>query len=220
LPKLDSFQLSAFRNVSISAKNCSRGVMLPINNRKLPIGQAEKCYSPSFLGMGYKPPMADTEIKQPIDELRRKIYRRMQEMRIPMKTLSLEMGKNHAYMRQFLFTGSPQRLDEGARAYIADRLGMNEADLGGARVGAPQAVVQEYAIRPGSVTESQIVAALGPLLAVFGIEKGLWPVIARALLKALETAQSLDPSDLQDRDYAVAGQYAARELRQKIQKSK
>lgn len=139
----------------------------------------------------------------------------MQDLEVPMKTLSLEMGKNHAYMRQFIFTGSPQKLDEEARAYVARRLNMSEAELGGPSGATVGPVVTEYAIRPGTVTESQFCAALGPILAVFGVHRGNWPVVARAVLKALEAAQSLDPDHVQDRDYETAGSFAARELRRK-----
>lgn len=72
--------------------------------------------------------------------------------------------------------------------------------------------IQELTIRAGDLTESQMRAALGPLLTIARFPKAERPLFARALLQAIRAAQALDPADVRDRDYEIASQLAVAEL--------
>lgn len=48
-----------------------------------------------------------------------------------MKALSIEAGKNHAYIQQFIDRGTPRRLPEDVRALLSERLNIPENELGG-----------------------------------------------------------------------------------------
>lgn len=76
-----------------------------------------------------------------MDHVRRTISKRLKERGLDMKAVSLEMGKNHAYLQQFLERNVPAKLKEDARAKLAEILDLDEAALG-----APG--------RPGNVEES------------------------------------------------------------------
>jgi hypothetical protein len=52
------------------------------------------------------------------------------------KSLSRLIGRNAAYIHQFLFRGTPRRLGERERALLADYFGVDEARLGGPARGA------------------------------------------------------------------------------------
>jgi hypothetical protein len=54
------------------------------------------------------------------------------------KSLSRLIGRNAAYIHQFLFRGSPRRLGERERALLADYFGIDEAELGGPPRQGPQ----------------------------------------------------------------------------------
>ena len=77
------------------------------------------------------------------------------------------------------------------------------------------AAQEELSISAGTLTERQLREAMGPILSVLGVRPGNWPVVARALLKAIQAAQSLDPARSADR-FAIAGEYAAQEVRREI----
>jgi phage repressor protein C with HTH and peptisase S24 domain len=57
------------------------------------------------------------------------IREKVEERGLDLKQLSLGMGKNHAYLHQYLNRGSPKKLDEDGRAYLARALGVSESDL-------------------------------------------------------------------------------------------
>lgn len=48
-----------------------------------------------------------------------------------MKAVSLEIGKNHAYLQQFIERGVPAKLKEDVRARLSEALDIPETDLGG-----------------------------------------------------------------------------------------
>jgi SOS-response transcriptional repressor LexA len=48
---------------------------------------------------------------------------------LDLKKLSLAIGRNHAYLQQYLMRGSPRELPEGARRELASLLGVSPDDL-------------------------------------------------------------------------------------------
>ena len=65
-----------------------------------------------------------------MSQVRELIRAKIAERRLSMKELSTGvLGKNHAYLQQFLERGIPLRLPEDARARLATALGVSEADL-------------------------------------------------------------------------------------------
>lgn len=73
------------------------------------------------------------------DDPRVALDRLLQEKGVDYAQLSARIGRNPAYIQQFIKRGSPRRLAEQDRARIAAYLGVSEALLGGAaqRVAAP-----------------------------------------------------------------------------------
>ncbi len=58
---------------------------------------------------------------------------------LDLETLSRAIGRNHAYLRQYVMRGTPRELPETVREALAARLGLRADDLraGGARQPAP-----------------------------------------------------------------------------------
>ena len=48
---------------------------------------------------------------------------------LDLKNLSLTIGRNHAYLQQYLMRGSPRELPEAARHGLAPLLGISADDL-------------------------------------------------------------------------------------------
>jgi hypothetical protein len=64
-----------------------------------------------------------------LDPIRRMILNRAAEMRLSLADLSREVGKNNAYVQQFIWRGSPKRLPDTAIQRIASALQIPEAAL-------------------------------------------------------------------------------------------
>ena len=58
---------------------------------------------------------------------------------LDLEKLSRAIGRNHAYLRQYVMRGAPRELPEAVRQAVAARLGLKADDLraGGARHDAP-----------------------------------------------------------------------------------
>lgn len=65
-----------------------------------------------------------------MDEIRKAILDAAQTKGIELKELSLKLGKNHAYMHQYLHRNTPKRLHADDRAIISRILGIPEHTLG------------------------------------------------------------------------------------------
>lgn len=84
---------------------------------------------------------------KPVGEPQRILIERLDEMGVTMKAASLKWAnKNHSYLRQFIFEGVPQHLDEDARAALAHHTGLTEEQLGR----KPRAINEE---EPAKVVE-------------------------------------------------------------------
>jgi len=65
------------------------------------------------------------------DPVRKRIRQLIGDNNLDMKGLSLALGKNHAYLQQYLERGIPKELNERSRMLLAEQLGVDEAELGG-----------------------------------------------------------------------------------------
>lgn len=65
-----------------------------------------------------------------MDAVRKLILDTASDRGLDLKEISLSLGKNHAYMHQFIHKGSPKRLHADDRALVAKILGLTETALG------------------------------------------------------------------------------------------
>lgn len=66
---------------------------------------------------------------KPVGEQQGVLLQRLDEMGVDMKTASLWIGRNPAYMQQYIFRGTPQHLDEPDRVVLAQRTHLREDQL-------------------------------------------------------------------------------------------
>lgn len=66
-----------------------------------------------------------------MDAIRKRILRALEEKGADMKEASLAIGRNHAYIQQYIERGIPAKLKEHDRAALADFLGIDEFEIGG-----------------------------------------------------------------------------------------
>ncbi|WP_293722080.1 S24 family peptidase [Stappia sp.] len=72
-----------------------------------------------------------------MDIVRKRIIERATELGLDYKDISLQMGRNHAYLQQFLTRGIPRELKERDRERLASILRVNEEEIGGPRRSHP-----------------------------------------------------------------------------------
>lgn len=65
-----------------------------------------------------------------MDEIRKFILDTATDRRIDLKELSTRLGKNHAYMHQFIHRGTPKKLNGDDRALLSQILNVPESSLG------------------------------------------------------------------------------------------
>lgn len=122
------------------------------------------------------------------DDARANLKRLTNERRESLAALSRLIGRNEAYLQQYVTRGSPARLDERDRAILARYFGIDEAVLGGpaARATVPGDMVRvprrpvEASAGGGSLVDEE--ASVG----------GLW--FDRKFLRALSEAEPGDYS--------------------------
>jgi hypothetical protein len=66
-----------------------------------------------------------------MDSVRKRIARAIKERGLTYKDVSLELGRNHAYVQQFVERGIPTKLKEEDRSRLSELLDIPESDLGG-----------------------------------------------------------------------------------------
>jgi phage repressor protein C with HTH and peptisase S24 domain len=89
-----------------------------------------------------------------MDVVRQLILEKLAEKGLTMSEASLRIGKNHAYLQQFLKRGYPIELSEKSRIPLAELLGISEDQLRGPSSKLPK---REYVKVNGSPRESMIV---------------------------------------------------------------
>ena len=72
----------------------------------------------------------------PLDPVRDLVLARLDAIGETLKSASMKLGKNHAYLQQFIHRGVPARLPEDTRRALARLLGVEEARLRGMPAGA------------------------------------------------------------------------------------
>lgn len=91
-----------------------------------------------------------------MDPVRKTILKRMQERGLNYKEVSLELGKNAAYLQQFMERNVPAKLKEDVRSRLAEILDLPEEDLG-----APPKNVFISHSKGDEIPEIDLVAGLG-----------------------------------------------------------
>lgn len=122
----------------------------------------------------YSQPVQDISYSCRMDSVRKLIEAVVKERDLNMSQLSKDIGKNHAYLQQFIKRGVPTKLDEDVRAQLAERLGVDEALLKpGADHSRREMAVGEFEAAPaksrqgtrllskGAVAEIDVVAGAG-----------------------------------------------------------
>jgi len=66
-----------------------------------------------------------------MDRIRRIIAKRIQERGLTYKDVSLALGRNHAYIQQYIERGTPSELKERTRSKLAELLDIPEIEIGG-----------------------------------------------------------------------------------------
>lgn len=64
-----------------------------------------------------------------LDPVRLKVLKLIEKRGTNLKNASLAMGRNAAYLHQFIYRGTPKVLSEDDRAALAERLGCDEGEL-------------------------------------------------------------------------------------------
>ncbi|MFG1414022.1 S24 family peptidase [Xanthobacter sp. VTT E-85241] len=133
----------------------------------MPIKQEAKSYSPSLSDFSYTSPM---------DTARVKILQQVAERRLNLSELSKQLGKNHAYLQQFIKRGVPAELPERVREQLSSLLGIDEDELRANprrqdppesdNVGDEDALVaiqkrKRRSLEPGEILEIDVRAGLG-----------------------------------------------------------
>lgn len=90
-----------------------------------------------------------------MDPVRKRIARAIKERGLTYKDVSIELGRNHAYMQQFVERGIPTKLKEEDRSRLSEMLDIPEAELG-APAGRSSVPVSD-----GDVANLRIRAGLG-----------------------------------------------------------
>lgn len=103
-----------------------------------------------------------------MDSVRKLLVGIFEERNLKMSEVSLKLGKNHAYMQQFIKRGIPEKLPEDVRAKLAELFGIDERLLGAPlrqSQAQPQTVVlanppylKEYAVKGGGSYGGDLVA--------------------------------------------------------------
>ena len=64
-----------------------------------------------------------------LDPIRRRVLKLIDESDSDLKTASLALGKNAAYVHQFIYRGTPKVLPEDVREQLAKHLGVHDRAL-------------------------------------------------------------------------------------------
>jgi phage repressor protein C with HTH and peptisase S24 domain len=84
-----------------------------------------------------------------MDSVRDLIAKKLKERGLTMKAASLQIGKSHAYLQQFLERGVPASLPEGPRGLLAALLQVPEDSLRGPTLSSGRAVAGKGALPRG-----------------------------------------------------------------------
>lgn len=91
-----------------------------------------------------------------MDAVRKRLARAIKERTLSYKQVSLEIGKNHAYVQQFIERGVPAKLAEDVRSKLSELLDIPEDELG-----APQTGRGRQTAETGDVANLSLKGGLG-----------------------------------------------------------
>ena len=118
-----------------------------------------------------------------MDKIRKLIERKSRENGLSYKELSLKLGRNHAYIQQFVERGIPRKLKEDDRKKLSSFLGVSEEELGGPK----GTLTEDYP----SVPEYNILVSAGAGSFVTEEEvRSHWPFNADYLERELRVSQN------------------------------
>lgn len=66
-----------------------------------------------------------------MDSVRKLLIGLIEDRKLTLSDVSRELGRNHAYLQQFIKRGIPQKLPEDVRGRLAEMFGVDEVVLGG-----------------------------------------------------------------------------------------
>lgn len=111
-----------------------------------------------------------------MDKVRTLIEAIVKERGLDLADLSRGIGRNHAYLQQFLKRGVPRELRERERAKLADLLGVDETLLGARTMSSPDSYRDEKSNKIREVAEYDVLASAGGGIALHDEEqRGHWP---------------------------------------------
>lgn len=99
------------------------------------------------------------------DRVRQLVRERVAALRLSLSEVSLKIGRNHAYLQQFLERGVPREIPERLRAPLAAALGVEESALRGAEIEAGRITASGAAHIGQLRTESALIARDLPIFA-------------------------------------------------------
>lgn len=67
---------------------------------------------------------------EPVDERRARLLTVLKSKGMDLANVSKDLGRNHAYLHQYIFRGKPQYLPEAERIVLAQRTGLSEDEIG------------------------------------------------------------------------------------------
>ena len=103
-----------------------------------------------------------------MDEIRKFILDTALDRKLDLKELSLKLGKNHAYLHQFIHRGVPKKLHPDDRAALSQMLRVPESALGGNVTGERFPLPMHTA----NATLTNQIPEYGPLVPLFGTAVG------------------------------------------------
>jgi len=103
-----------------------------------------------------------------MDEIRKFILETALDRGVDLKELSTKLGKNHAYMHQFIHRGVPKKLHPDDRAALSQLLRVPESALGG-RPGDARFTLPSH---PSNATLINHSLEVGPLIPLYGTAVG------------------------------------------------
>lgn len=95
-----------------------------------------------------------------MDQVRKRIAKAIKDRGLDYKTVSIELGKNHAYIQQYLERNIPAKLKEDTRNRLSEMLDIPEEELGApARKNQPKRLTSD---EHGDIPNFTIHAGMGP----------------------------------------------------------
>lgn len=104
-----------------------------------------------------------------MDAVRKIILDAARDRGVDLKEISLKLGKNHAYMHQYIHKNSPKRLHADDRSMVSQILGIPEVDLGAPVSNQTFAQLKSH---PANATILDQKPEVGPAIPLYGTVVG------------------------------------------------